>query len=62
MKSIIKLTLALLLACALQATGALAEAWPTKTVRIVVPQAPGGASDALRGSLASGSRSAGISR
>ena len=47
MKSILKLTLAALIVSALQATGAAAQAWPTKTVRIVVPQAPGGASDAL---------------
>jgi tripartite-type tricarboxylate transporter receptor subunit TctC len=39
--------LALGLAAAAGAAGALAQAFPTKPVRIIVPQTPGGASDAL---------------
>lgn len=39
--------LALGLASAVGAAGALAQAFPTKPVRIIVPQTPGGASDAL---------------
>jgi tripartite-type tricarboxylate transporter receptor subunit TctC len=39
--------LALGLVAAVGAAGALAQAFPTKPVRIIVPQTPGGASDAL---------------
>ena len=34
-------------AAALAATGAFAQAWPTQTVRIVVPYPPGGSSDII---------------
>ena len=47
MTSITKLAVAALTACALHAAVASAQPFPARTVRIVVPQAPGGASDAL---------------
>ena len=47
MKSIIKLAVAAVVAGVLFATGATAQTYPNRVVRIVVPQAPGGASDAL---------------
>jgi tripartite-type tricarboxylate transporter receptor subunit TctC len=46
-KSAIFRALALGLATALGAGAALAQSFPTKPVRIIVPQTPGGASDAL---------------
>ena len=46
-KSAIVRALALGLATALGAGAALAQAFPSKPVRIIVPQTPGGASDAL---------------
>ena len=47
MKLISKLVLLIVAVCALHVPTALAQGYPNKLVRIVVPQAPGGASDAL---------------
>ena len=44
--------LAILLACALAASEALAQAWPSKTIRYIVPFPPGAFNDTLGRTIA----------